>query len=168
MSKNVTFELGPSTGLASRTLVIRPHAGAGDDSEPSTVHNADAGANETVTVSGLADNQMFVARLSDVLTTGEARPVQQISFHTSSLLHLGPAATFPHGSKFRVLDMEDESSSSSSVSSSSSSASTSSSSISTSSSSSSSASSVSTSSSSVSTSSASSNSSSSSGSSGLN
>lgn len=126
MSKNVTFYLGASVGLATRTLVVTRMHRAGDDSAPAASHNADAGAVTSVVVE-LADATIFQAVLSDVKTSGEARPAQVIQFHTAELLHLGPTATGLDGSEFRVQDMEDLSSSSSSSSSSQSSSSSSSS-----------------------------------------
>ena len=159
--KNVTFNLGPSTGLSTRTLVITRHMRAGDDSAPAAQHNADAGVVTSVVVA-LPDNQIWQAVLTDVMTAGETRPVQVLSFHTGSLQYLGPKASGGDGSEFYVLHMEDLSSSSSSSSTSSSSLSSSSSASSSSSSSRSSSSPSSSSSSSPSSSSSSSPSSSSS------
>lgn len=153
--KNVTFNLGNSSGLATRTLVITRMMRAGDDVAPAAAHNADAGAVAQVTVA-LADNTIWQAILRDVTTANSvALPDQVIQFHTGSLQHLGPLATSPDGSQFFILHTEDlsSSSSSSSVSSSSSSSVSSSSSSSVSSSSSSSVSSSSVSSSSSSSSS---------------
>lgn len=160
MSKNVIFNLGPSTGLATRQLTITRMHLAGDDTAPAASHNADAGAVTDVTVV-LADNTIWQAILVDTLTAGEVKPNQVLNFNTGSLLHLGPKASQPDGSDFYVLSMEDLSSSSSSSSVSSSSSSSVSSSSSSSVSSSSSSSISSSSSSSVSSSSVSSSSSSS-------
>lgn len=166
MSKKVTFELGNPTGIATRTLTITRMYRAGDDTAPSAAHSADAGAVQQVTVT-LADNTMWQAVLTDVLSTGETLPGQVLNFHTGSLQHLGPRSTTRDGSQFQILHMEDESSSSSvssssqSTSSSISSSSASSQSSSSSSSASSSSASSQSSSSSISTSSSSSSSSSS-------
>ena len=92
MSKNVTFYLGPTVGLATRTLVVTRMHRAGDDSAPAAAHNADAGAVESVVVE-LIDATIFQAVLSDVKTSGEARPPQVIAFNTGELMHLGPKAT---------------------------------------------------------------------------
>lgn len=154
--KNVTFHLGPAIGLASRTLTVRRMMRAGDDSQPAAAHNADAGAAAESVVVSLASNTIWQAQLQDVKATGESLPVQVIQFHTGSLQHLGPKATQPDGSEFRIYAMEDLSSSSSVSSSSQSSSSPSSaSSVSSSSSESSSSSSASSSSSSSSESSSS-------------
>lgn len=128
MTTNVTFHLGPSNGLLSRTLTVRRMRRAGDDAAPAADHGpTDAGAVEVVTVV-LPDNTIFQAQLADVLTAGStARPLQVIQFHTGALSHLGPRAQSPDGSEFGIQDMEDLSSSSSSSSVSSSSVSSSSS-----------------------------------------
>jgi hypothetical protein len=151
MSKNVTLYLGPAIGLASRTVTITRMRRAGDDSAPAASHNADAGSTATYVTVLLADNTIFQAKLADVKSTGEVLPIQTLQFNTGRLMHLGPRASQPDGSEFRVYAMEDESSSSS-VSSSSSSSSSSVSSSSSSSASSSSSSSASSSSSSSSSS----------------
>lgn len=137
MSKLVTFYLGPTDNIAERNLKIYRMMKAGDDARPSAQHDADAGANTTVDVT-LPDNQLWEAELVEVLSSGETLPTQTLKFHTGSLQHLGPKSNDLDGSNFKILTMEDLSSSSNS---SSSSISTSSSSISTSSSSDSSASS---------------------------
>ena len=128
MPKNVTFKLGPSNGLASRTLTVRRMLRAGDDAAPAADHGpTDAGAVEVVTVE-LPDDTIFEATLADVMTAGStARPDQVIRFHTAGLLHLGPGSQSLEGSEFSIHDMEDLSSSSSVSSSSSSSVSSSSS-----------------------------------------
>ncbi len=114
MPKNVTFNLGPTAGLNTRTLTVRRMQRAGDDVAPAADHGpTDAGAVTTVTVE-LPDNTIFQATLADVMTQGAtARPLQKIQFHTGDLLHLGPEASQPSSSRFAVLDMEDLSSSSS-------------------------------------------------------
>ena len=115
MSKTVNFQLGPTTGIASRTLVITRMHRAGDDSAPSAAHNADAGAVTQVSAT-LTDNTIWQAVLSDVMTAGEVVPPQVIQFNTGELQFLGAPASQPDGSQFRVFSMEDNSSSSSSSS----------------------------------------------------
>jgi len=125
--KNVTFYLGPAIGLATRTLVVRRMMKAGDDSTPAAAHNADAGGSATNVTVALDDGQIWQATLTDVKSTGEELPPQVIQFNTGTLQHLGPRASSPSGSEFRIYTMEDLSSSSSSSSQSSSSSSSSSS-----------------------------------------
>lgn len=122
MSKNVTFYLGPTTGLTARQLTITRIVRAGDDVAPAAQYDADAGAVETVTVN-LPDNQIWRAVLVDTGPGGVDRPEQAFSFHTADLTYLSAAARQPEGSQFRILDTEDLSSSSSASSSSSSSSS---------------------------------------------
>lgn len=119
--RTVTFYLGPTTGLTSRQLTITRRMRAGDDSAPAAQHDADAGAVETVSVD-LPNNTLWQAKLVDTRTSGEEADPQILNFHTGELQFPGPAATNTD-SLFRILSMEDlsssQSSSSSSVSSSS-------------------------------------------------
>lgn len=161
MPKNVTFYLGPSVNLTQRELIITRKHRAGDDAAPAAeFSSALAAATETTTVE-LPDNDIWEATLQDTAVGGLVGLLIPLGFHTGFLQFPGPADD-PSVSLFRVLSMEDLSSSSSvsSVSSSSSSSVSSSSSSSSSSVSSASSSSSSASSSSSSVSSASSSSSS--------
>jgi len=167
---NVTFFLGPGGAhLASRHLTVTRMSGAGDDSAPSaTYDNASLAGTDEVVAVDVPSGHIYQAVLIDTNGAGTTSVPQVLNFHTGSLQFPGSGAKA--GDFLCILEMEDESSSSSSQSSSSwssqssqsssssssqSSISTSSSSISTSSSSQSSTSSISTSSSSLSASSSS-------------
>ena len=116
MPKNVTFHLGPTTGLASRQLTITRHYRAGDDAAPAAEVNLAAGVVEGATVE-LPDNTLWQAVLVDTRTSGETSQNQTINFHTGTLQFPGPRTSHGLGmsaSQFSILSMEDLSSSSSS------------------------------------------------------
>ena len=94
--KSVLFYLGPTTGFAARQLTITRRMRAGDDSEPAAEHDADAGANETVSVD-LPDNQLWQAVLVDTRTSGEESEKQILNFHTGSC----SSQAQPHGIQTR-------------------------------------------------------------------
>ena len=121
--RKVNFYLGPMLSVAARQLTITRFHRAGDDSAPSAQHNADAGAVETVAVD-LPHDTIWQAKLVDTLSGGEVSDPQILNFHTGELQFPGPVA---ENGFFRVMSMEDLSSSSSQSSSSSSSQSSSSS-----------------------------------------
>lgn len=112
--KKVTFYLGPVGSITARQLTITRQPRAGDDTMPSAQHDADAGANETVSVD-LPDNTIWEAKLVDSLASGETSEPQQVFFHTGELSFPGKHSSTP-GSLLRVMHMEDLSSSSSSSS----------------------------------------------------
>ena len=111
MSKIVTFQLGPTTGLSARQLTIRRIPGAGDTVPITAEHDADAGAVSTVNVT-LPDNRMWQAVLIDTKTTGETSDRDVLNFHTGSLQFPGPKT----GDRLAIQSMEDLSSSSNSSS----------------------------------------------------
>ena len=150
MPKNVTFYLGPANSLSGRELIITRKRRSGDDAAPAAESSQTlAGGDEFATVE-LPDNDIWEATLQDTRSSGEVGLLIPLGFQTADLQFPVPADD-PSVSLFRVLSMEDLSSSSSSSSvSSSSSSSVSSESSSSASSSSSSVSSASSSSSSVS------------------
>ena len=110
MSRNVTFYLGPASGLTARRLVITRIMEASDKlTRPAASYVGTlAGTDETVTVN-LANNRMWQAVLRDYRSTGESSRLDVLNFHTGSLLFPGPSS----GDRLRVLSMEDLSSSSS-------------------------------------------------------
>lgn len=117
--KGVHFHLGPAFGLTSRQLTITRHMRAGDDSAPAAESDQTlAGTTENVVVD-LPDNTIWQAVLQDTLDSGEVGDADVLSFHTGELQFPGPGTELG----FRILAMEDLSSSSSSSSQSSSSSS---------------------------------------------
>jgi len=155
MAKNVTFYLGPAVGLSARQLTITRMLRSGDDSAPSAEVDATLAGSAESSTQELPDNDIYQAKLVDTKTTGEVSAPSLFTFTTGELQFPGPGVQ-PSEGLFRILSMEDLSSSSSSSSQSSSSSSSSSSQSSSSQSSSSSSSQSSSSSSSQSSSSSSS------------
>lgn len=152
MTKRVTFYLGPANSLNARRLTITRHMRAGDDSAPSAEYDTVSGGSTEFVSVVLPNNVVWQAKLLDTRSSGEQSEPQLINFQTGDLQFPGPRCS-DERSSFRILSMEDISSSSSSSSVSSSSVSSSSSSSVSSSSSQSSSSSSSASSSSSSSSS---------------
>lgn len=123
---NVIFGLGPASGLGSRTLTVTRMHRAGDDSAPSAEHSADAGSTATVVSVSLPADTLWQAKLVDVLAnSGGTSRTKTFCFATNERLFPGPRCS--EDQDFRVLSIEDNSSSSSVSSSSSHSSSSSSS-----------------------------------------
>jgi len=112
--RNVTFYLGPANGLAQRVLQIRQISVAGQDTAPALAVDVTLGAVDNTT-QALADGLMWQAVLTDTTATGEVSTPQIINFHTGFLQFPGPES-LDDGTFFRILHMEDLSSSSSSSS----------------------------------------------------
>lgn len=113
MTKDVTFNLGPTTNISTRQLTItRMHNASDGVSGPAAAYDVAEGVVDNATAR-LANNQIWEAELVDITTGGHTKPTQVLHFQTGDLTHLGPRATSPSGSEFYILDMSDLSSSSS-------------------------------------------------------
>lgn len=110
----VTFALGPTTGLVSRQLTITRIPGAGDNVPMDAHYDTNVGLVESASVD-LQDNRLWQAVLVDHLSDGSQRPAQIVNFNTGSLQYVQKQADHDResGSSFYILNMIDKSSSSS-------------------------------------------------------
>lgn len=118
--KRVTFYLGPAVSLTSRRLTITRARVAGDDNAPSALISSTLSGNAESSSQLLPNGFMWEAKLVDTRDTGEVGEPMLLRFTTNELTFPGKACS-DERSLFRILHMEDISSSSSSSSQSSSS-----------------------------------------------